>query len=425
MLGTAGIAHADNLQADGDAITAGSTVPLGIVCAGEISEAATVNLWVSRNGSYGNPQSFQASRDVVVSVASAAAGLSVNVSDPSITLPDNWATIGNNETEGPATAAVTLNTTSLGDYSGVITFSGSGPHPTAGTTTRNTSITVTATVEDCPAVDLTPPVITKTVSGTMGTNGWYTSNVDVVWIVNDPESDYTIDEGCVDTTIDADTESVTLTCVATSAGGTSTDNVTIKRDATPPEVALVDGPVDGGVYDFGSVPSAPTCSASDALSGLDGDCSVTGYSSAVSTPSHTVTASATDRAGNIGTTSRNYTVLAWTLNGFYRPVDMDGVFNVVKGGSTVPLKFEVYAGATELTSTSAIASFRQTKIACDNSNPTDEIEVTTTGGTSLRYDSTAGQFIQNWKTPTLAGTCYKVTMTTQDGTSLTAFFKLK
>ena len=49
----------------------------------------------------------------------------------------------------------------------------------------------------------------------------------------------------------------------------------------------------------------------------------------------------------------------------------------------------------------------------------------TTGGTSLRYDGTAGQFIQNWQTPKTAGSCYIVTMTTDDGSSISANFKLK
>lgn len=37
----------------------------------------------------------------------------------------------------------------------------------------------------------------------------------------------------------------------------------------------------------------------------------------------------------------------------------------------------------------------------------------------------AGQFIYNWKTPKTPGKCYAVTMTAQDGSSLTALFKLK
>jgi hypothetical protein len=63
--------------------------------------------------------------------------------------------------------------------------------------------------------------------------------------------------------------------------------------------------------------------------------------------------------------------------------------------------------------------------ACSLTAPTDDIESTTTGGTSLRYDATAGQFVQNWQTTGKAGTCYRVTMTTLDGSSLVAYFKLK
>ena len=53
-----------------------------------------------------------------------------------------------------------------------------------------------------------------------------------------------------------------------------------------------------------------------------------------------MTATADDVAGNETTATRSYTVLAWTLTGFYQPVDMNNVVNTVKGGSTVPLKFE-------------------------------------------------------------------------------------
>ncbi len=217
----------------------------------------------------------------------------------------------------------------------------------------------------------------------------------------------------------------TVLCSAVDGSGNSgsaTWTVTV-RDTTAPTITWVGGPADGASYVFGSAPPAGTCTAFDLVS-LGVVCTVTGYSTAVGT--HTLTATATDGAGNTTTVHRSYAVTAWTLGGFYQPVDMNGVWNVVKNGSTVPLKFEVFAGSTELTSTSAIAGFTVKGVACPNASAvTDDIELTTTGGTSLRYDATAGQFIQNWQTPKKPGACYQVTMTTADGSSLSALFKLK
>jgi hypothetical protein len=122
-------------------------------------------------------------------------------------------------------------------------------------------------------------------------------------------------------------------------------------------------------------------------------------------------------------------VSAWYLTGFYNPVSVGGsaVVNTVKGGSTVPLKFNIYktAGGLELTSISDVGAFQVYSIGCSAATTEDPIEFTTTGGTSLRYDATGRQFIQNWQTPKNAGSCYKVAMTAKDGTSIVAFFKTK
>jgi hypothetical protein len=200
-------------------------------------------------------------------------------------------------------------------------------------------------------------------------------------------------------------------------------DVTIKRDATLPLVSLIGGPANSGSYYFGSVPAAPTCSASDALSGLNGGCTVSGYSALVGP--HTVSAAANDNAGNQNSASGAYTVLALTLNGFYQPTDMGGVWNTVKNGSTVPLKFEVFAGSTKLTSTSIVNQpLTATQTLCSG-GPTDDIEILASGETSLRYDATSGQFIYNWQTPKKPGYCYVVTVKLADGTSISANFKLK
>nr|WP_281371626.1 PxKF domain-containing protein [Petropleomorpha daqingensis] len=113
----------------------------------------------------------------------------------------------------------------------------------------------------------------------------------------------------------------------------------------------------------------------------------------------------------------------WTTLGFYQPVDMGGVLNSAKGGSTVPVKFELFAGTRELTDTAQV-SFSYAKINCDGTAPTDDVETLATGNTVLRYDTTAGQFVYNWKLPTGAG-CYRLTMKAADGTSKSADFRLK
>jgi hypothetical protein len=119
-----------------------------------------------------------------------------------------------------------------------------------------------------------------------------------------------------------------------------------------------------------------------------------------------------------------YTVKAWTLDGFYRPVDM-GLLNTVKAGSTVPLKFNVFKGDQRLTSYIG-ATFSAKQVTCTGGAVQDAVEqFSTTGKTELRYDSTGQQWIQNWATPKSgAGSCYKVTMTTADGSPLSALFKL-
>ena len=216
-----------------------------------------------------------------------------------------------------------------------------------------------------------------------------------------------------------------VNCSATDAAGNTgsgTFTVTVE-DTTAPTITWLGGPQDGASYVFGSVPAAGTCTATDVVD-TDATCEVTGYGTTVG--GHTLTATATDASGNEATETRDYSVAAWTLKGFYSPVDINGVWNTVKNGSTVPLKFELFAGTTELTSTGAVQGFKVDGVSCPGSQATtDDVELTTTGGTSLRYDTTGGQFIQNWQTPKKVGACYAVTMTALDGSTISANFKLK
>ena len=254
------------------------------------------------------------------------------------------------------------------------------------------------------------------------TFGWNNSAVTVTWNCDDDLS------GVVSPT-DEDTVSIEGVdqmanglCADLAGNTASASYGNIDIDLTDPyDISWLGGPEAGASYYYGFVPPAPTCDAEDDLSLLD-ICTVTGYGTGVG--SHTMTATAFDRAGNDATATRSYSVLAWTLRGFYAPVDMNGVWNTVKGGSTVPLKWEMFAGSTELTDTSLVGLSAHL-VSCGATTAEDAVEVTATGGTSLRYDTSGGQFIYNWQTPKKPGTCYRVTMTAADGSSLSALFKLK
>ena len=272
--------------------------------------------------------------------------------------------------------------------------------------------------------DGTAPTISSNLSsvGTKNTAGWYNEPVTVGFTCLDGLSGVATCTAASVLQEGAD-QSVTGTATDDAGNSASTTVSDIDIDLTDPTAPTFNGgPAAGSSSYYGSVPAAPTsCSSSDGLSGLK-SCEVSGYSTAVGT--HTMTATATDNAGNTSTATRTYTVLAWNLNGFYSPVDMGGVWNSAKGGQTIPLKFEVFAGSTELTDVSLVTiSLR--KVTCPSSTVVvDAIEeLVNTGGTNLRYDSVGGQFIQNWKTPTGAG-CYTATMTADDGSSFSANFKM-
>ncbi len=131
-------------------------------------------------------------------------------------------------------------------------------------------------------------------------------------------------------------------------------------------------------------------------------------------------------------------ITAWSLSGFLQPVGIPNTYpgmpsattntlwNTIKGGQTVPLKFKLYAsvGGTELTSVTDVQGFALAALPCAQGleDPIDP-DFSVPGGTILRYDGT--QFIQNWQTPKGANQCYRITMTARDGSRLTAFFKTK
>jgi hypothetical protein len=218
----------------------------------------------------------------------------------------------------------------------------------------------------------------------------------------------------------------TVSCSVTDAhGNTSTGTFTVTvRDTTRPDV-FVPASMSTTAISASGAPASYAPTAHDIVDGaLPVVCSpVSGSTFAPGV--HTVSCSATDSHGNTGTAQFTVTVSFDISGGLLQPVNPNAL-NTVKNGSTVPLKWQVRTpSGAYITSTSIVSAFVLTQVSCASlSTAIDEVDFTTTGGTTLRYDSTANQFIQNWQTPKKPGTCYRVDILFIGGQKLSACFKL-
>jgi hypothetical protein len=163
--------------------------------------------------------------------------------------------------------------------------------------------------------DNTPPAISHILSTAPNGAGWFNSPVTLTWTVEDNESPVTNQDGCDETTINQDGEN-TYTCTATSTGGTSSSDATVKFDATAPTfgtetwsenpvavgddttltVPVTDGisGVTNGEYFIGSDPGEGNATAMNLSSG---NLSAT-FGSELPLGPHTVNVRAKDAADN-------------------------------------------------------------------------------------------------------------------------------
>lgn len=272
---------------------------------------------------------------------------------------------------------------------------------------------------DVPVTDSTPPAIATSVTGTLGENGWYTSNVSLAWSVTEPESpDSLAKDGCGDVSITADQPATTYSCSASSVGGSAGPvEVTIKRDATAPSV---DCGSTAPAFLLGQAGALVTASVTDATSGPTAELVSTAADTAsVGQKSASLTGS--DNAGNGTTTACGYRV-GYNFGGFFQPVD-NGVLNLARAGRAIPLKWRLTDASGSPITNLSTASISTVTLNCGTlTERTDAIEEYAAGASDLQ-NLGDGYYQLNWKSPsTYAGSCRRLRFDVGDGAFRTADF---
>jgi hypothetical protein len=175
--------------------------------------------------------------------------------------------------------------------------------------------------------DPTPPVVTPVITGTLGSAGWYVTNVTVNWAVSDPESIILSTTGCNATTLTANTSGTQLSCTAESDGGTTTIGKTFKVDKTPP-AANASPSRNADVNGWYNKPLSVSFAATDGMSGVD-SCSGSVDYAGPDTTGTPVAGTCRDVAGNTSSASETvkYDATSPSASASARAADSNGWFN--------------------------------------------------------------------------------------------------
>jgi len=284
-------------------------------------------------------------------------------------------------------------------------------------------------------IDKTPPIITFVSRTPANSYGWNNSAVTLNWSCTDNLS------GPVQSSLtntlpnEGANQSSTTTCMDLAGNSSSNTQTGINIDLTPPTLNPSISPTP--VLLNGSATASPN--ASDNLSGIASQSCPAVVTNSVG--SHSLTCTATDKAGNTTNKLVTYNVYyasSGTCDGdaghaILQPINATGTISVFKLGSTVPTKFRVCdANGVSIQASGPNPVVTGYGLVAAANSPTitvDEDMYSTTPDTAFRWDPTGQQWIFNQSTKnnmTLkSGVTYYFAINLNDGSTIFFQYGLK
>lgn len=213
---------------------------------------------------------------------------------------------------------------------------------------------------------------------------------------------------------------------ARAALGFAVRDTTAPTLTVPADISQTARSASGNRVDFTGLTAADIVDADPTITCIDEASASAVSSGATLLGTHVIACRAADDTGNVSQPGRFTVRVLFDFQGFFQPIDVN-VRNSMRAGSTAPVKFRLGNGSGGHLSDLGAVVMGQTgsrSMVCTG-GADDALEEYATGSTALRYDATAAQYIFNWQSPRLPGTCQRVKIVLADGTFRTADFNLR
>jgi hypothetical protein len=235
-------------------------------------------------------------------------GINIDKTSPAVTAARTPAANANgwNNTDVTVSFACADSLSGVASVTGPSTLSNEAANQSVTGTCTDKAGNVANTIASGINIDKTPPTIKGTRTPAANTNGWNNTDVSVTFGCSDSLSGVARVSQPVTLTIEGTNQSATGACTDKAGNTASTSVGGINIDKTPPTVTYSG---NSGSYTVDQTVNI-SCSAFDSLSGVaTSTCqNINGPAYSFSLGSNTFSATATDKAGNLGRGSVTFTV---------------------------------------------------------------------------------------------------------------------